>query len=199
MMAAQGGDTEEITTAVCNTVNDHLRTEGIKAENLPQAEVELLIVNMRAKSVGEKLDLVISDPEDGKEYKTHIMLNELEIIQDKDFKTEIEMKDGRILCLSVPGINSLDGMNDDMNEFDSSIHILSNCFKSVVDGDEMYARDDVPVDDIKEFFLTLDTGDFNLITESFFSKLPTLSATAKAKRKDKTVLEVKVTGLASFL
>ena len=200
MMATAGNNMDEITAAVCNVVNDHLRTSGIKAEELPQSEVELLILNMRAKSVGEKIELIITDPETDKNYPTNINLSQVKIVEDKAFKSDITLSDERILSLKLPGIKSMDGIEmTEGNEFDSTIDILVRCFKTVVDGDEVYARGDVDDATIKEFFLDLESGDFQKITDSFFNRMPKLQAKVKAKREDGSTLEVLVEGLASFL
>jgi len=200
MMATTGGNTEEITTAVVNCLNDHIRTDGIMAEDLAQAECELLLLNMRAKSVGETVSIQVADPETDRKYNVEVKLNGIGIVVDEKFSDEIELAEGRLLKMKLPGINTMAGLDSDDNEFDSTMEVLARCFVSLVDEDgECYNKSDLQPQEIKDFFLELDSGDFQKITDTFFTRLPKLATTVKIPRKGMDDLEVEVEGLASFL
>ena len=199
MMATQGGSPEELASAVVNVINDHIRTEGVDARKLPQAETELLLLNMRAKSVGEEIELIVNDPDDGSKHEVTLSLNEIGIEIDKEFTDTIELSGKRMLKLNTPNINTASSIDPNASEFDSTIEVLVNCFSSISDEDETYAAEDLEKKDIEEFFLDLSSGDFKVITDKFFSKLPKLATTIKVPRAGKDDLEVQVEGLASFL
>ena len=199
MMATEGENIDEITAAVINCLNDHIRTSDVKAEDLPQAEAELLLLNMRAKSVGEKIQMTLTDPEDGQSYPTSIDLQKISIQTDPGFKELIELSNGVTLQLRLPGLTTLTNFDEKDNEFDQTMDILSRCVKSIVDGDECYMASDLNMNDIKEFLLDLESGDFKKITEQFFNKMPRLAHKVKVKKPDGKYLTVEVSGIASFL
>lgn len=201
MLATQGENQEEIINAVCNVIDDHLRGGDIKAEDLPQAEAELLLLNMRAKSIGEKINLIVTDPEDEKStYEVAVDLNKITIKVDKDFSDCVELKDGRVIKFALPGMRSLEGIDvEKESEFDVTMKVLAKSIKQVIDGEEVYSRGDVSTDEFLEFVLDLDQSDFQKISSNFFSKIPTLSHMVKFKRKDGTSGGVLVEGVSSFL
>ncbi len=201
MLATQSEDTSEITAAICNCIDDHLRTDGIKARELPQAEAELLLLNMRAKSVGETVDISITDPEDGKQYPVKINLTEIGVTVDKDFNDTIEMADKKVVKFKIPSMEMLEKVDQDGDDFDSTINFLALCLESILDPeeDEEYMRQDLSETELHEYYLDLDTGDFSKISEQFFALIPALNAVVKTKKADGTSLEVEISGLASFL
>ena len=199
MLATQSGDTGEITSAVINCINDHIRTDGVRAEDIPQAEAELLLLSMRAKSVGESVDLIVTDPEDGERYDAKVNLTDITIQVDENYKDLIELNDGKFLKMKLPSMTALESINTDDNEFDTTINFLTACVLQIIDGDEVYNKTELSETEIKDFLLELETGDFNKISDQFFNRIPKLGTVVKAKRKDGSILEVPVEGLASFL
>ena len=199
MLASQTNDTAEITAAVVNCINDHIRTDGIKAEDLPQAEAELLLLNMRAKSVGETVDLVITDPQDQKTYDAKVNLTEITVTVDEEFTDLIELSDNKMLKMEVPGMTALGNIAEGDNDFDTTIKFLVACVSQIIDGEECINRQDISDEDITDFILDLDSGDFGKINDQFFNRIPKLSTIVKVKRADGTILEVPVEGIASFL
>ena len=198
-MATEGENTDEITSAVINCLNDHIRTADVKAEDLPQAEAELLLLNMRAKSVGEKIQMSVTDPEDGKVYPATIDLQKISIQTDSGFSDLIELGNGATLQLRLPGLTTLTGLDEEKNEFDQTIEILAKCVKSIVIEEECLTASEVTIEEIRDFLLDLESGDFKLITEKFFNKMPKLAHKVKVKKPDGKFLTIEVSGIASFL
>jgi hypothetical protein len=200
MMATQSGDAGELTSAVTNCLNDHILTEGIKAEDLPQAEAELLLLNMRAKSVGEKISLTVKDPEDeAKTYDVEIDLTDISVNLDPKFKDQVELSDGTIVQFQVPGLKILDGLDFQDQDFDGILELIIRCTKSICVEEEVYTPADTSEQDIKEFYLEMDTNDFTKISEEFFQRMPQLGTTVKVTKDNGDVMEVPITGLNSFL
>lgn len=201
MLATQGGDPDELTAAVINTINDHVLTEGVKAEDLPQAETELVLLNMRAKSVGEKVELKVTDPEFPQQvYDVKVDLTEIKIAVDEDYKDLITLSDGTMVKLRLPGLLTMKGLIfEEENEFDNTLKVLARCIESVVVGEDVYNQAEMTEAEIVDFLLDLDTADFKKITEEFFAKMPSLKTIVEVKRKNGEMLRQEVEGLASFL
>lgn len=200
MLATQSEDMAEITAALINTINDCIVTDGIKAEELPQAEAELLLLNMRSKSVGEKVSIVVTDPEDedGKSYPVDIDLSKITVEVAKDFENVITFEDGTVVEFNLPNIKSMEDVEESDNEFDSTMTVLTNCVKAVTIDEECINRADLKDDEIREFLLDMSSGDFKLMNDKFFSKIPQLATTVKIKRADGTSFSMEVSGLGSF-
>ena len=51
-------DTKQITKAIKEVLKARIKTTGIKVEKLPTFDIEYLFLNIRGKSVGERLKLL---------------------------------------------------------------------------------------------------------------------------------------------
>ena len=60
ILALESQDTKEITNAIKQVLKDCILTKGIKVEELPTFDIEYLFLNLRSKSVGESIDLIIT-------------------------------------------------------------------------------------------------------------------------------------------
>ena len=200
MLATMSEDPEEISQAVINTLNDHIKTEGIKAEELPQAEAELLLLWMRAKSVGETVKITVTDPDEPSvTYPVSVKLTDIKVDIDEKFSDQAVLDDGTILKMKLPGITALDGVGEESNEFDSTLMVLANCVKCIIMGEEATMAKDMEMEEIFNFLLDLSSGEFQRLSDSFVTRMPKLHTMVSVTRKDGSKLEVPVNGLASFL
>ena len=200
MLATMGGDADEITNAAINCINDHIGSSTVKAEDLPQVEAELLLLLMRAKSVGETIDVNVTDPlDETANYPVKIDLTDITVDVDPEFKSTIQLKSGEIIEFRLPGLRRLEGLNPDLNEFDQSVEIIGRCINTIAIEEEVYAKSDLQMSELKDFILDLDPGDFKVIADSFLSRMPKLSHTVNVEREDGSSFEAEITGLASFL
>ena len=64
ILALESEDTKQITIAIKNILKDCISTRGVKVDDLPTFDIEYIFLNIRGKSVGEAIDLVITCPDD---------------------------------------------------------------------------------------------------------------------------------------
>ena len=64
VLALEGEDVKEITTAIKNVIKSCIQTKGIKVDTLPTFDIEYLFLNIRGKSVGEDLEVKLLCPDD---------------------------------------------------------------------------------------------------------------------------------------
>ena len=53
LMALEGEDEKEMTTAIKQIINNCVVSEGIDVENLPLFDIEYILINLRARSMGD--------------------------------------------------------------------------------------------------------------------------------------------------
>ncbi len=81
ILALEGGNQKEITNAVKQVIKACVITRGIKVEQLPAFDIEYLFLNIRGKSVGESIDLIVTFGDDGKtEVSVNVPLNDIKVI-----------------------------------------------------------------------------------------------------------------------
>ena len=64
ILASESQDIDEISNAITNVLHNCVTTENFDIKDLALFDIEYLFLKTRAKSVGEKLTVNITDPED---------------------------------------------------------------------------------------------------------------------------------------
>ena len=59
IMALESEDSKQITSAIKTVIRDCILTRGIKVEKLATFDIEYLFLNVRAKSVGETVEVML--------------------------------------------------------------------------------------------------------------------------------------------
>lgn len=199
ILAAESGDTDEITNAVRNVLERCVTSPSdFKADNLALFDVEYLFLKTRGKSVGEKIKVMITDPNDDTYTVEHeINLDKIGILKDDNHKELIELKEGVHLKMRYPDI-SFFNEGIDMNNIVNSLQLICRCVSQIVVEDEVYNRSDMSEQEITEWIESLTTSQFQMVV-NFFQTMPRLSHTVKLKnKKSGEDFSVTLEGLSDF-
>ena len=203
ILALESNDVTQITNAIKTTLKDCITTRGIKVDELPTFDIEYIFLNVRGKSVGEAIDLVVTCPDDDETtVPVKVYIDEIEIQKDKKHKQEIDLDGNLTLKMKYPSLsefikNNFD-FSDDESSVEQSFEIVASCIDMVYDKDDVWAASDCTKKELITWVETLNTNQFKMI-EEFFATMPKLSHTMKVKNpKTKVESEVKLEGLASF-
>jgi len=199
ILAAESGDTDEITNAVRNVLERCVTSPSdFKADKLALFDIEYLFLKTRGKSIGEKLKVMITDPGDETYSVEHeINLDKIGILRNEDHKDLINLNDEVHLKMRYPDI-SFFNEGIDMNSIVTSLDLICRCVSQIVVGEEVYNRDDMSDQEIAEWVESLTSSQFAEVIK-FFQTMPKLSHTVKLKNK-KTGEDFSVTleGLSDF-
>ena len=203
ILALESNDVTQITNAIKTTLKDCITTRGIKVDELPTFDIEYIFLNVRGKSVGEAIDLVVTCPDDDETtVPVKVYIDEIEIQKDKKHKQEIDLDGNLTLKMKYPSLsefikNNFD-FSDDESSVEQSFEIVASCIDMVYDKDDVWAASDCTKKELIAWVETLNTNQFKMI-EEFFATMPKLSHTMKVKNpKTKVESEVTLEGLASF-
>ena len=203
ILALESNDVTQITNAIKTTLKDCITTRGIKVDELPTFDIEFIFLNVRGKSVGEAIDLVVTCPDDDETtVPVKVYIDEIEIQKDKKHKQEIDLDGNLTLKMKYPSLsefikNNFD-FSDDESSVEQSFEIVASCIDMVYDKDDVWAASDCTKKELIAWVETLNTNQFKMI-EEFFATMPKLSHTMKVKNpKTKVESEVTLEGLASF-
>lgn len=202
VLALETENTKEISNAVQQVLNNCIQTKGIKVDKLPTFDIEFLFLNIRAKSVGEDIEVNLICPDDGvTEVKTTISVDDIKIQKDKSHNKTIELGDGLFLEMKYPSLDEFIKTNFDPNEtidMDKSFELISQCVEKIYNEEDVWAAADVTNTELKDFLEGMNSAQFKQI-EAFFNTMPKLSHVVELKNPN-TKVKSKVTmeGLASF-
>jgi hypothetical protein len=206
ILAMEGGDSKEITNAVKTVLRDCILTRGIKIDSLPSFDIEYLFLNIRAKSVGESVELIVTCPDDGEtQVDVKVNIDEIEVSIPDGHTSEIKVDDNIVVKMKYPSLQEFIDNNFDFNvpttsqeTINKSFEIVASCVDMVYTKDESWSASDVTKKELVEWLETFDSNQFKMI-ESFFDTMPKLSHTLKVTNPNTGVEnEIVLEGLSSF-
>ena len=203
IMALETEDMKQVTDAVLTILNGCIITKGVKIEDLPSFDIEYLFLNVRAKSVGEKVEVNLTCPDDNKTSVTiDIDLDSIKVKKDKNHKKVVKLDDNLSLKLKYPTldnfINNNFESNEDITDIKTTLKLITSCIDIIYNEEESWNGSDSTEKELIEFIEQLNTKQFQAI-ENFFSTMPKLTHSVKIKNP-KTEVEstVVLEGLAAF-
>ena len=94
ILAMESQDSKQIANAVKDVISSCVITRGIKVDKLSTFDIEYLFLNIRGKSVGEEVEIMVTCPDDGKtQVPTVINLDEIQVEIAKDHSRDIKLDD----------------------------------------------------------------------------------------------------------
>ena len=106
LLALESQDTKQITNAIKQVLKDCILSKGIKVEELPTFDIEYIFLNVRGKSVGESVDLIITCSDDGvTEVPVTIYIDEIQVQRNEKHTTNICLDDKLTLKMKYPSLN----------------------------------------------------------------------------------------------
>ena len=173
LMATEGKDTKEITTAIKQILNNCILTDEIKPDKLPLFDIEYILLNLRARSMGDviKTNYVHKDC---KPVELEIDVRTIEIHKNPEHTNKIELTGDVGLIMKYPDITMMNQVqNIDTQKTDEAFNIIAKCIESVYDEENVYNKSDYTPKELKEFILNLTQEQFKKL-EVFFETMPKL-------------------------
>ena len=202
ILAMESQDNTQIASAVKDVISNCILTRGIKVDKLSTFDIEYLFLNIRGKSIGEDVEVMVTCPDDGKtQVPTRIMLDDIKIQISDDHSQDIKLDDEYTLRMKYPSLDEFIKNNfnasGDIN-VDDTFDLISSCIEQVYSEEESWAASDCTKKELSQFVEQLNSSQFKEI-EKFFDTMPKLSHTVKVinpntKKENEVVLE----GLQSF-
>ncbi len=203
ILALESEDENQVANAVKNTLKECIQTRGIKVENLPTFDIEYLFLNIRGKSVGESVDLIVTCPDDGETtVPVKVYIDEIEVVKDKEHSPDINLDGSLTLRMKYPSLSQFVSSNfsfdDPGDDLDKSFEIIASCIDVIFNEDDAWSTSDCTKKEILTWMDGLNSNQFKEI-EKFFTTMPKLSHTIKVTNPNtKVESEVVLEGLQSF-
>ena len=200
ILAIESNSMKDISRAIKDVLKSCILTKGVKIDELPTFDIEYLFLNIRSRSIGESIDLVITCPDDNEtKVNKQIYIEEIEVKTNEDHNPDIKLDDTYTMRLKYP---SLDQFIDENFNFDdgrdNSFDIISSCIDMVFSDEEAWEAKDCTKKELLEFVERLNSSQFKEV-EKFFDTMPKISHDIEVENPNTKVKStVKLEGLASF-
>jgi len=197
LMAQQSDDEKE---TIDNMIQMIENCTNLNVTNLPVFDVEYLFLKIRAKSVGDIIELNLLCPDDEVTYaNVSLDLNDVEVQIDETHKKIIDITDDVKMIMKYPQISDVKLNNVSQTETESVFEILKKCILEVHNGDEIINSVDMKTEEISDFIDCLNTEQFENVMQ-FFNTMPKVRHVVEVTNpKTGVTSEVLLEGLQSFL
>lgn len=208
IIAMESEDLQQISDAVKTTISNCILTKGIKVDKLSTFDIEYLFLNIRGKSVGETVDVLITCPDDGKtQVPVSINLDDIQIKISDDHSRDIKLDDNLTLRMKYPSLDEFIKSNFAINSedptksrisVDDTFDLIISSIEQVYSEEESWSASDCTKKELMEFIEQLTPTQFKSI-ERFFETIPKLSHEIVIKNPNTgEESSVIIEGLSSF-
>lgn len=203
ILALESEDMKDITNAIVQILNECILTKNIKISELSMFDIEYLFLNVRSRSIGERIEVNVTCPDDNEtQVPMEIDIDSIKIQKDKNHSNIIKLDDDISMKMKYPSLDQFVENNFEFNnedtDVDKSLAMIISCIDMVYNQEECWSAVDCTKKELEEFVEQMNTKQFKQI-EEFFTTMPKLSHTIVVKNpKTKVESEVVLEGLASF-
>jgi hypothetical protein len=197
MMAQESNDEAQTTNAMMQLVNSC--TFGkVDAKISPLFDIEHIFLKLRSVSVGEKVKINITCPDDKKTtVATEINLKDIHCNVDDKHTNIVEITPTIKLEMTYPTIQNSQGTTN--SDTETVFKMLDGCISAVHHGDTVHKRVDITKKEMSEFIDELNTKQLESIMV-FFNTMPRLRHVVEITNPNtKVKSEVVLEGLETFL
>jgi hypothetical protein len=207
LMAMESDDEKTVLDAIKQIVNNCC-LDNLDIEELPITDLELFFLHLRARSVGEIVDLQykcnnnVTD-ENGEEKKcdnvVKLKVNILEIQPEVDSKNKnkIELSAELGMVMRYPNFKMIENI-ESSTDVERVVKVITSCIDYIYDKDNIYYKKDITEQELTDFIDSMTREQFAKVQE-FFDSIPRIKKDIEFKcGKCGYAEKIVVEGIQSF-
>ena len=199
LVATETGEQPEIIDAIKDIIQSCTDLDSV--DDLATFDIEYLFLQIRTKSVGEEVEVLVNCPDDeDTQVKVKIPLDQIKVKKTRGHKSTVQLTDECAVEMGYPSLDMFVKLNftDQNIGVEEVFQMAAACVKTIQDPNQVYECKDVPQEEILAFFDDMNSGQFAKI-QDFFDTMPKLTHTVKVVNpKTEVESDVVLEGLASF-
>ena len=199
MMAQESDSTTETIDAITRLIND-CTFNKLDGNKIAMFDAEYVFLQVRSKSVGSKVELNITCPDDKKTKVPHTLdLDEINVAMFDDHTNEVQLTENIKVIFKYPLLSTFTKYSTKSSTADMMFKLIEECIDEVHFKEEITNRVDMSSKELTEFIESLSTDQFMQMTK-FFETMPRLRHKIEVKNpKTEVTSEVILEGIQSFL
>jgi hypothetical protein len=157
---------EEEIARIVKEIVDACTFNQLKINDLPHFDIEYIFMMLRAKSISEKVDVVITCAKCNEKYDSSFNIEELKVVNDKNVTDKIMLTDTIGIQLKYPTFSNVIKIFESEN-MSVVFDLIKSCIRGVFDGENFYDIKEQTEDEVDEFLESLTKEQFSKIEEFF--------------------------------
>jgi len=198
LIAQESKDTKETMQSMTQLI-DSCTFNKINTLTSPLFDIEYLFLRIREKSVGSKITIMITCPDDNEtKVPVKMDLKDVNVQMTAGHTNEIKISKDIKIIMKYPLLSDIAKVEIEGSD-NSVFSILQQCVNEIHHGDTIYHKVDMTDKDLEEFIDSFSTKQFESVTQ-FFDTMPKLRHVVNVTNPNtKVKSEVVIEGLDSFL
>lgn len=173
LIAQQSEDQTVMVDTLKSVIRDCVIDE-INVDGLAIFDLEFLFLQIRAKSVGEIVELLFTCDQCQEQTKLSFDLTQLKVVTPEGHNNKIELGDNVGIVMKYPDVSLLKIMdNFDVNDVELVFNIIISCIDYIYDADQVHYAKEQTKADLEDFINSLSTEQFTKV-QKFFETMPRL-------------------------
>jgi len=176
ILAMESEDEKQIMNAIKTILKNCLHSSKVKVDELSTFDIEFLFLNIRARSIGEEIEVGITCPDDDETVVTvKINIDDIKVSKPENHSRDIELTDDVGLIMKYPSIDTFVKTNMGTGtQLDDVFEIACGCIEQIYEGENVQEATNYSKKELLAFLETLNTKQFMKLQE-FFETMPKLS------------------------
>jgi hypothetical protein len=195
LMAKQSGLSQQVL-AIKQVVQNCV-LDDTDVSKLPTFDVEYIFIKIRARSINNIVNLLVTDSDDGKKYEVESDLDDVEVSFEGCASPKIEVNDTVGLLLKYPNFDDIDSIMKMKDDGDKASKILVRSIDKIYSGDNVIIVADHDENEVSDWLDSLDVLTMKKI-RLFFETMPKVVSSIKYVNSADEEKEVKLEGLKDF-
>ena len=196
MIAQATGEDKDMLRAIENIIED-CTFNKLKKGTLPYFDIEYVFLQLRAKSIGESVDVSVTCPDDGTTKVTvKVNLDKVKCVKEIGHDNKIPLTDTIGIIMRYPKVEDL--IKVDSKDTESTFRMIESCVHQIYDADNVHESTDMSEEELRNFIEQMNHEQFQKV-QDFFDTLPKVKHPVKVKNPNTGVEgEVVLEGMANF-
>ena len=198
LMAQNSNDKGEMIQAIAQII-ENCTFGKVKGSEAYMFDLEYIFLQIRRKSVGDKIDLNVLCEDDGEtRVPVEVNLKDVEVQVDDNHTNEIQLNKDVKIIMGYPTLETASQLKEDIEKDESLFTGIKHSIFQIIDGDTIYNKVDMEDKELDEFVESMSQKNLNDILD-FFKTMPKLAHTIKfTNPKTKKKNKVTVEGIENF-
>jgi hypothetical protein len=196
LTAQETKETNQVMLAIKQILNNCL--QDIDVSQLAIFDIEYLLIQLRSKSVDNKVEFEIKDPETEEKVRLELDLNNVKVTKNPEHTNKIKVSEQYSLFLKYPSIDQFDNLLEKEEQTtEDSYGIMISCLDKLASEDEVFNFKDFPQKEVDEFVESL-SGDIIKAIKKFFDTMPKVRHEIKYKNSNGKEQTFVIEGIQTF-
>jgi len=187
LMAVESKDDNEIINVTKQIIKNCILSEGIDVEKLPFFDIDYIFIALRAKSVGESIEIkftcknFVEEKNDfcNSTFPATIDISNCKIVNEKDVQKNIQLAEKVTFIMKYPTYTTMKMITSSDNILNKKIKMIVECIDMIKDGDNLYTNKDFTKDELTAYVENLTQGQFTML-EEWVDNFPSFVVTSQA-------------------